>query len=72
MSKNNPSIAQLTQRHRFTVIGRTASIVGNIETLLLDKYIVNGPYKKALALALSDMRKANDLVRSAEINIGAK
>lgn len=70
--KRQFSIAQQIQQHRFTVIGRTALLVSNIETLLLDSSIVNGPYKKALALALAEMRKANDLVRSAEINIGAK
>jgi hypothetical protein len=54
------------------MIGRTEAIWGSIKTLIDDSHIVNGPYKKALALALADMNEARKLVREAEINIGAK
>ena len=67
---NRPTIAQQNQRHRFTVIGRTASIATLIRTLVNDRSISSGPYKKHLALALLNIEKANDLVREVEIDVG--
>jgi hypothetical protein len=70
--KRQFSVAQLTQQHRFTVIGRTINVQQVIQTLLNDKYIINGPYKSSLAFALTHINKACELVREAEINIGAR